>query len=432
MAEVRKIQCPSCGSNSTYKLFDGSYKCNYCQGSFMVDEVRQQRPAVQNTQSGASGAITKKVILAVVAAFMILAMAMVGFLVTKGSTSYNAAGVDADVPAKPAVIANTMAFAGARSNVIWIVLKKPYARDSFYYELLAVDPKNSFINGEQLIGAPFGTHESVDPGQVFGNQFFKFGDLAYTILNDTALRAYDIYSGEQVLTNKSLSEKISGSVSSILKIEYSASEKRFKITTTAGDVLSFDPLAQAFLPAVMPKSEKEEPVTTELYLSDGLKHHLYLFTKRGDGFPIVSGSFVQESRLPGPEAPKANNVKDIFGNLHIEKVSEKNYFRAQPLLKDPRGNLLVLYKTDLSATAPVILESVSPQGKANWSLQDTSFLSIGKAFASEDLGCYYTYSDSTIIIGLDREERQYVAVDIATGKILWSFDPKAYIEKQAL
>jgi len=169
-----------------------------------------------------------------------------------------------------------------------------------------------------------------------------------------------------------------------------------------------------------------------LYLSDGLKHHLYLFTKRGDGFPIVSGSFVQESRLPGPEAPKANNVKDIFGNLHIEKVSEKNYFRAQPLLKDPRGNLLVLYKTDLSATAPVILESVSPQGKANWSLQDTSFLSIGKAFASEDLGCYYTYSDSTIIIGLDREERQYVAVDIATGKILWSFDPKAYIEKQAL
>ena len=434
MTEVRKIQCPSCGSNSTYKLFDGSYKCNYCQGSFMLNEAQQQqRPAPLNRPSGnLPTAGSKKVIIAAVAAFVILIMTMAGFLVMKTITSDSVPGIHAQVQEKQAAtIVKTMAFAGAKGSVVWIVSEKSYSADSLCYELLVVDPHSNAVKGKQLISVPFSSHHVPGLEQVFGSRFLKFGELAYSITNDTALTAYDIYSGKRVLTTQAIAAKIPGPASGILKVEYNSPENVFNVSTTSGDVLRFDPLSRAFVPTAQPKGKKEEAVTRDLYLSDGLKHNLYVLTKRGDGFPIIFGDFVQESRLPGPDAPKTNNIKDIFGNIHIEKVSEKNYFRARPFLRDGAGNLLLLYKTDLSETSPVILESVNKEGKANWSLQDTSFLRIGKAFASEDLGCYYTFSDSTIVIGLDKEGRQYMAIDINTGKILWRFDSKNYMEKQA-
>jgi uncharacterized Zn finger protein (UPF0148 family) len=38
MSHVTQIQCPSCGANSTFKKPDGTYHCNYCQGTFEVEE----------------------------------------------------------------------------------------------------------------------------------------------------------------------------------------------------------------------------------------------------------------------------------------------------------------------------------------------------------------------------------------------------------
>jgi hypothetical protein len=436
MAETRKIQCPSCGSNSTYKLFDGSYKCNYCQGSFMVNEQQQQqqqRPAPVNRPLGnLPSAGSKKMIIAAVAVFVILMMVMAGFIFTKTITSDGAPGITTWVQDKQAArIVKTMAFAGTAGSAIWVITERSCSADSLCYELQVVDPQSNAVKGKRIIGAPFLRYQVPGIDRVLGNRFWKFGDLAYTISNDTVLTAYDIYSGKPVLTTSSISAKIPGPASGILKVEYSSPDMTFKVTTTSGDVLSFDPLLQAFVQAAKPKGKKEDVVTKELYLSDGLKHNLYLFTKRGDGFPIVFGDYAQEARLPGPDAPKTNNVKDVFGNIHIEKVSEKNYFRAQLLLRDPQGNLLLLYKTDLKENSPVILESVNKEGKANWSLQDTMFLNIGKAFSSEDLGCEYTCSDNLLIINVNREETYYVAIDVNTGKILWSFHPKEYLAQHA-
>ena len=434
MAETRKIQCPSCGSNSTYKLFDGSYKCNYCQGSFMVNEQQQQqqqRPAPLNRPLGnGPSAGSKKMIIAAVAAFVILIMSMVGFILTKTITADGREGISAFVQYQQAArIVKTMAFAGTAGSAVWIITEKSCSADSLCYELQVVDPQSNVVKAKRIIGTPFLTYQVPGIDRVLGNRFWKFGDLVYNISNDTALAAYDIYSGKPVLTTGSVSAKIPGPASAILKIEYNSPDAMFKVTTTSGDVLSFDPYTQAFVQAAKPKGKKEEVVTKELYLSDGLKHNLYLFTKRGDGFPIVFGNYVQESHLPGPNAPKTNNVKDVFGNIHIEKVSDKNYFRAQILMRDPPGNLLLLYKTDLKENSAVILESVNREGKTNWTLQDTSLMIIGKAFSSEDLGCEYTFSDNLLIINLNGEETQYLAIDINTGKILWNFNPKAYLVK---
>lgn len=393
---------------------------------------QQQRPAPLNRPlSNAPTAATKKIIIAVVAAFMVMLTGIATLFIVKAQTSSDIPAGYAEAPAKQAAIVNTMAFAGERGTAVWIVSEKSRSADSLCYELMVVDPQAGILKGRRMIGSPFKRNTGADLGQMFGNRFLKFGELAYSITNDTGLTAYDIYSGKPVLTTQSIASKISGSAPGILKVKYNSPEKVFNVSTTSGDVLRFDPLSQTFIPATKPKGKKEEAVTKDLYLSDGLKHNLYLFTKRGDGFPILFGEFVQESHLPGPGAPKTNNVKDIFGNMHIEEVSEKNYFRAQPLLRDAQGNLVVLYKTDLSEASPVILESVNKEGNTNWSLQDTSFVSIEKAFASENLGCYYTFSNNTIIIGFGKEGRQYIAIDINTGKVLWRFDPKAYIKKQA-
>ncbi len=434
MTEVRKIQCPSCGSNSTYKLFDGSYKCNYCQGSFMLNEGPQQQPGqvpLNRPLGTVPAAGSKKMIIAALAAFMIFGMAMAGFLLTKATAPDRLPDISADATYKPPVIKRTMAFAGERGGVIWIITEKHLATDSLCYELMVVDPKRNALMGNELLVPPFTPNAGADFPKKLGNNFWLYGKLVYNLSEDNGLVAYDMYTGKTVLNPGILSGKFPELKPGILKTEHHSSEKIFKITTTNGDVLSFNPFSQSLILDDTPKTKKEEAITRELYLSDGLKHHLYLFTKRGDGFPIVFGNYVQEARLPGPNASGTNNVKDIFGNIHIEKVSEKNYFRAQLLLRDSEGNLLLLYTADLKENAPVILESVNREGNTNWSLQDTSFLSIGKAFASENLGCEYTFSDTLLIITLHNEESRYIAIDISTGKLLWSFDPTAYLAKHA-
>lgn len=37
MAEVNIINCPSCGSNSTFKTSTNNYACNYCQSKFVIN-----------------------------------------------------------------------------------------------------------------------------------------------------------------------------------------------------------------------------------------------------------------------------------------------------------------------------------------------------------------------------------------------------------
>lgn len=433
MAEIRKIQCPSCGSNSTYKLFDGNYKCNYCQSNFMVNEGQQQRPAASNRAPvSVPAANAKKIVLLAAGVFVVMVMGMAGFYLTKTQTSADFPE-ETMVPAlqKQPEIKMTKAFVGSEGSVVWIIYEQSRPGDSLYYELLAVDPQTNSVKGKQIIVPLFKSNGSFNLIQKLGYRFWQYDNLAYCISDDDGFVAYNIYTGKKEVSTALLTEKFPELRSGILKTEQDPSGNIFNVTTTTGDVFKFDPRSQTLITPPNPEKRKEEPVTSELYLSDGLKHNLYLFTKRGSGFPIVFSSFVQESRLPKPGGSKTNNVKDIFGNIHIERVSEKNYFRAQPLLKDTDRNLLVLYKTDLSEKSPVILESVNTEGKTNWSLKDTSFLTIAKAISTEDLGCEYTFSGNTLIINLFKDGYQYIAIDIKTGKVLWRFNPKTYLQEKA-
>lgn len=428
MAEIRKIQCPSCGSNSTYKLFDGNYKCNYCQSNFMVNEGQQQRPAASNRAPlSVPAGNAKKIVLLAAGVFVVMVMGMAGFFLMKTQTSADFPE-ETMVPAlqKQPELKMTKAFIGSEGSVVWIIYEHSRPGDSLYDELVVLDPQTNAVKGREVIVPLFKSTGSFYLTQKLGNRFWQYGNLAYCISDSDGFAAYNIYTGKKEVSTALLTERFPELAPGILKTEQDASGNTFRISTTTGDVFTFDPFSQTLITAPLPEKRKEEPVTSELYLSDGLKHQLYLFTKRGSGFPIVFSNFVQESRLPKPGGSKANNVKDVFGNIHIEKVSEKNYFRAQPLLKDNDRNLLVLYKTDLSERSPVILESVNTEGKANWSLGDTSFLNIAKAVSTEDLNCEYTFSGNTLIISLFKEGYQYLAIDIKTGKVLWRFDPKTY------
>lgn len=399
----------------------------------MVNEGNTRRPAPvsQVTGNPPSAAAPGKVIALAIGACIVMGLtAAIVYFVSAKSSALPEITQQQPLPEQPK-LRSSKAFAGSAGSVVWMITENQTSGDSLYDELLTYDPQSLIEKGRLRIGEPFSKGNSLDLTKELGSRFWQYGDLAYAIREEKQLMAYDIYTGKTRWNNASLAEAFPELRPGILKVEQRSSENIFEITTTAGDVFKFEPFSQTLAISEKEKRKKEETVTKELYLSDGLKHHLYLFTKKGQGFPIVFGGFVQESRLPGPSASKTNNVKDIFGNIHIEQVSDKNYFRAQPLLKDEQGNLLILYKSDLSEGASVILESVNAEGKANWTLQDPSFSMIGKAFASENLGCEYTVYKNTLIITLSAGEQQYIAIDIQTGKVLWSFSPAAYLQEHA-
>ena len=54
MSEIKQIQCPTCGANSTFKKVDGTYLCNYCQSTFELkddDSTNQKKKEGSNQKS---------------------------------------------------------------------------------------------------------------------------------------------------------------------------------------------------------------------------------------------------------------------------------------------------------------------------------------------------------------------------------------------
>lgn len=438
MAEVRKIQCPSCGSNSTFKLPDGNYKCNYCQSNFVLDNHSDGGNfdrVIVNSINFSSPAPTKPnrkpILFVAIGLFGMMAMA-VGFFFIKLTSSPDTLS-QAISQKQETVIEMTNAFVGSEGAVVWIIEKHKFDTDSVWYEIFAVDPQTNLVKGRQVFIKAFQSNSNLAFDKKVGYQFWLFGDTAYTISDENGLVGYNIYSGLEEVNAKVLSQKFPEFKDGILKSEYLSSERLFKIATTNGDVFKFDPLSQTVFAKKEDrvKKKQEEPVTTDLYLTDGLKHQLYKLTKRGEGFPLVSNGFLQESRIPQLVNSKAK-VEDIFGNKAIEKVSDKNYFRAQSLIRGEDQSLVVLYKTSLSDNAEVVLESVNAEGKTNWTLKDSLFAGVQKAFASEDLGVEYSYSKDILILKLSPEGPEYMGIDIRTGKVLWRFNPKAYAAEKGL
>jgi DNA-directed RNA polymerase subunit RPC12/RpoP/outer membrane protein assembly factor BamB len=428
MTQIKKIQCPSCGSNSTYKLVDGNYKCNYCDSNFLVNE---QQPVVQksNNYTGEIPSNTlkqqPKIILAVVVGFILfLGIGIGSFLLSYSSPTDKIELLENDVTVPTIKLAQV--FAGSKGAVIWIITEERTIKDSVFYELQIIDPLTKSSKNKIVLIPPIKLESNFEFNKKINSVFWKYNDLAYNISDDNGFAAYDIYTGDVILNSKILIEKHEELKSGILKIEHLPADNRFTVTTTIGDIFKFDPYSKT-ISTTLTSQERQEKVTSELYLSSGLKHQLYLFTKKGSGFPILMNKFVDESYINASKSSKGSNVKDIFGNINLEKIADKCYFRAHPMLKDNNGNLIILYKTDLTENASVMLESVNVKGATNWICRDSLLLKIPKAFGSEDLEAVFTQSDSMLIFILPTQDHHYVGLDINSGKKLWEFNAQHYV-----
>lgn len=438
MSEVRKIQCPSCGSNSTFKLPDGNYKCNYCQSNFVLDsrnDVDDFVSSIVNSVNGSSlvpvKPTGKPILFAVIGLFAMMAMAG-GFFLFKTASSPGIVKQPV-LQGQQSVIEMTKAFVGSEGAIVWIVEEHKIDGDSVWYELFAVDPQTNLIKGRQVFIKAFKLNTNLAFDKKVGYQFWLFGDLVYTISDDNGLVGYNIYSGLEEINAKLLSQKFPEFKDGILKSEYNSSQNMFTVTTITGDVFTFDPLLKKILSAQQNHKENsaQPSFTTELYLSSGIKHQLYKFTKKSDGFPYLEGGFLDESKIALTKNSKME-IGDVFGNKSIEKVSDRNYFRAQSLIRGEDQSLVMLYKTSLSDNAEVVLESVNAEGKTNWTLKEPLFAGIKKAFASDDLGVEYSHSKGILILKLSSEGPQYMGIDIQTGKVIWQFNPKTYVLEKGL
>lgn len=323
-------------------------------------------------------------------------------------------------------INQTYAFVGNKGAVIWIISKNSSLKDSIHYELLIVDPLKKSTKKELIISSESKMNELKDDTKKIFTNLLQYDDLAYSVGEDIDFVAYNIYTGSVELNRQLLIKKYEVLKNGILKVEDLPGENGFKVTSADGEVFRFDPYTKKLISKQEKASTKnKEKIHTQLYLTNGLKHQLYLFTKKGSGFPLVSGSFIEESDTERATGPKGRNVKDIFGNINLEKVSDRSFFRAQPLLRDSAGNLVLFYKSDLSANATIILESISADGKTNWTLQNPSFTHITQG-DTEDIKCIYTFSPTLLILSLYTDQQLYIGIDVKSGKILWNFYPQKY------
>jgi hypothetical protein len=426
MARIKKIQCPSCGSNSTYKLFNGDYKCNYCDSNFLVNESPYVDDNSANYSKDIFSGSSKKTPLvgyAVIAGFIVFfGIGMISFFLFRSSNS--SIQLDVNELVEPTVKL-TQAFIGNKGTVIWVITESHELKDSVRYDLLIIDPLTKSTKTKKLITS-LAWNSSTDFNKKINSVFWQYGNFAYNISDDNGFVAYDIYTGNVEITSAILVKAHEELKGGILKIEHAPLNNGFVITTTMGDVFRFDPYSKTINSKLSSETGLEK-VTSQLYLSGGLKHQLYIFTKKGSGFPILSNNFIEESYTKDQMKSNGYNVKDIFGNINLEKVSDKPYFRAHPLLTDKSGNLLIMFNPDLTENSPVILESVNMKGESNWTLQDSLLLKTQKAFGSENLESNFIYSDLELIIVLPTKEHHYLGIDIKTGKKIWDFNVKQYV-----
>lgn len=410
MTQVNKIQCPSCGASSVFKLNTEEYKCNYCQTNFIVDDKVANNPTFQST--GAKTGLNKIGCIVVgIAAFIFIMIGVSVFLGIKKSSSakksFNTILKSWNSPS----VSSYMVFVGSKGPVIWEVMEETTKKlDSIKHSIRIVDPYNNVIKVNRQYGETTTWRDNINFYDKLDYDFLLFNDTLYNGSSIGGIQAFDLYSGKQLLNNSFFEQKYPQLKTGIVKVRPQLYYSNFTISTNEGDDYYYYPERHL----LRTKSEEDEAYKTDtitaqnFFFSEGKKAYLYLAIKKEER----SRTFTLSDYYIEGYQKKDSYYKNYFKKL--VKISDKVYPCAQRLIGN-KETVVFAYLSDFSKNANLIIEKIDANGKTLWQNSDKELLSFIKNFTSTNLYLKYSYNGSQIVV-FDNSPYKSIGINLNTGK----------------
>lgn len=422
MSTVKQIQCPACGANSTFKQTDGSYRCNYCQSNFELKEnankVQPQKTAVTLNPNAtpAKAGCRLGVIMALVS--MIGVGASIFFTFRQNSAMKE--GVESVITGWQKPELNYYeSFAGPKGPIIWLLQKATRTKlDSVKYPFKIIEPSSGKILKEGFYIPEMTWQESFNDSKEMANEFSLWGGLVWNASENNLLRGFDPYTLEEKENEKSLIQRFQELKSGIAKAEIIRYKKSFKLTTNDGDEFVYYPDRNLL------RAQKEDDIsyrtdtvtTTELYVSDGKTHELWLIKKCDERSRYDLHIWESDAQEVEPQPKKKRRYGGI---LESKKVSDRKFFRAQPLARH-KGNLILIYTESMKKKSAVTMECFNQEGKTVWINKIPELQKLSES-PFDNLNCDFSTDNNIVIIDVYEDVRKSLCYDLKTGKLLWTY-----------
>lgn len=433
MGISKNIQCPSCGSNSVFKLNSREYKCNYCQTPFIYSEdesgvppdlyVNEKKSKVQ--QYIDLQAINEKqkpvskagcVIFAAVIVGVIGFVGAIVFLVSNKKHAIEpSVNIETDKSWGKPSLNRYLAFAASKGPVVWELLE--YSRsglDSSKHYIRIVNPVNGEVKNNIRFGEVTTWKENFNFSKKLNYDFLLVNDTLYNGSEDGGLQAFDVYTGRKLFGNEYFENKFAELKKGIAKTESRTYYKAYTFTTNDGDEFTYYPGKHLL------KNQEEEKQTyrsdtitrQNFYFSEGKKCFLYLAVKKES---VNEGGTLSEYYIDAYEKKEKFYTK-YFKKL--EKLGNKSYPCAQRITSN-ENYVVFAYMSDFSNKAHPIIEKVDASGITVWQNSDTALVSFIENFSGNNLYLNYNLNKQNLLLYGSGKGYKTVGLDLNSGKTIF-------------
>lgn len=419
MTESKKIECPSCGASSVFKLSNSEYKCNYCQTNFVVnDDTPQQNIFINKKPTVVVGpAKTKLVLVMVVLGFIIsFSAGIFAFLSnsTKSSTLSTTSFFDMGNWQKPSQ-QNAFILKNTSSEFIALIDKYQTNRlDSAKYTISLINPKTKNIELSKTLISDNWKNLTFNSAP----DFYFLNDLIYCISKDSGVIAFDPTSLKQSLFSTSLPltfKELESGISST-RVEYNIPV--IKIKNNLGIDYFYNCSTKKLLTEKEYRyNDRVKIEQTKVFFTGNENPFLLIATKLCDTLDSEYKIYISDTAL----LRKINLKKLKFNNLKsAQLISTKIYFKPQFFARYKNG-IILAYKDNLAKTTSIKIQYINKEGNLIW---ENTTPEINNYLKDENgiENCNGFMVGNSLFININSYPKKFINIDALTGKVVWAFD----------
>ncbi|MBI3509583.1 MAG: hypothetical protein HY064_02895 [Bacteroidetes bacterium] len=437
---MNKYQCPQCGAASSMKVSATHYHCIYCDSDFEVkadagdlinDILKKQTANYTSTpyQTNPSANYPnydelsrkrKTAVMTGMLAGIVMVAGVAGFVFFKAkNTTGNSLGGDRNWSA--ATITSYHLFNGSKGPVAWVLSEQSgFSLDSERYTMQIFDPIKNSAKKEFLFVPDVTWHDGFSSGDFIGD-FYAQGDTCWQANKRDGLIARDIYSGNVLVDANQMKKNYPQFAAGITQVSSYYNNRYFEVNTADGfDFVFLPSLKKVYSKSEWDKANDERKVMHNFFtLSESSRPALYISKEKSYALDPTSMLFANEvdgyGSLAGMPDYMRADVKEF------KNIPDKVFFNGT-LLSANDARAVIAYKESNAQQSALHIVCYDNSGKQLWDLGGSSLKPFSDEYGANNNALQLVEGKNNIVIYMTAGNRNAIGVNVATGKISWSYE----------
>ncbi|MCX8079618.1 MAG: hypothetical protein N3F09_00100 [Bacteroidia bacterium] len=421
MHQVKKIQCPNCGSTSVFKKDNTHYKCNYCQSDFVVDKEPEDKEVpheyyneiiiIEKIQKQSKS----KLFYIIGISLLLLSSSLIILFFVKNKNKFNALSnfINRTWKDNGTVIFFSSCVNDHKPYVVSVVNYQSQKLDSTWYELNVIDPNSKkIIKTLNLIS---GNWKELNTNNNI--KFFSQGKYFVFIVEDSVFNVYEIPELLLKYSRKNLLETFPELKNQIFNTDYDYDKKIFIITNATDK--------KYFLDLTNGKLFTEKEYTKKYYeIQEVNEKKSRIYFTYGDN-PFLVRAIITRKALHNNHIVDISDTNEFknpttlnfYGIKSIQLASNKIFYRYR-FCDYYKDGVLFVYKENITPDGKIFISYADNKGNIKWQINDTI---LQKYLNISDQISFFTHelSDNKLILHINSFPLIVYCINVDEGKREW-------------